>query len=187
MTIELSIAPPQQARPVGGRLRWRKRRRERQRLARQDRLAAHLAELHRIRALVSEARAVIESGWVQHGWFACRDAQGRQHTVNAGNLRSVDDLPVTGACLVGAIVRAGGGLAAVGSQHVQRALDLTWHTLYGDDREPVRWCPAPPIRSAKVRDLTRWNDQPERTPEDVMALLHAVERAAGAELGRARA
>jgi hypothetical protein len=31
-------------------------------------------------------------------------------------------------------VHAGGGLAAVGSQHVQRALDLTWHTLYGDDR-----------------------------------------------------
>jgi hypothetical protein len=96
VTIELSIAPAQQAHPVGVRLRWRGRRRERQRLARQDRLAAHLAGLHRIRALISEARAVIELGWVQHGWFAYRDAQGGQHTVNAGNLRRVDDLPVTG-------------------------------------------------------------------------------------------
>jgi hypothetical protein len=24
----------------------------------------------------------------------------------------------------------------------------------------VRWCPAPSIRMAHVRDLTRWNDRP---------------------------
>lgn len=185
MTLELSVAPPQQT-AAGGRLRWRERRRERQRLARQDRLAAHLADLYRIRALIRDAGSVIGSGWVQHGWFTYRDAQGRQQAVNAGNLRSVNDRPITGACLVGAIVYAGGGLAAVRSQPVQRALDLIWHTLYGDDRQPIRWCPAPPIRSAQIRDLTGWNDRPERTSDDVAALLHAAERAAGAELERAR-
>jgi hypothetical protein len=113
--------------------------------------------------------------------------RGRQQTVNAGNLRSIGDRPVIGACLVGAIVHAGGGLAAFRSQPVQRALDLTWHALYGEDRAPARWCPAPPVRSAHVRELTRWNDRPERTSDDVMALLHAVERAASAELERARA
>jgi hypothetical protein len=186
VTVELPTAPPQQERLAGVRLRWRERRRERQRLARQDRLAAHLAELHRLRALVSDARAVIGSGWVQDGWFTYRDSEGHQRTVNAGNLRSIGGRPITGACLVGAIVHAGGGLAAVRSQPVQRALDLTWHTLYGSDREPIRWCPAPPIRSAQVRDLTRWNDQPGRTSDDVVALLDATELAAAAELERAR-
>jgi hypothetical protein len=186
VTTELRIAPPLQERPAGVRQRWRERRRERQRLARQDRLAAHLAELHRIRDLLGDARAVIASGWVQQGWFTYRDPQGHQRTINAGNLRSIGDRPITGACLVGAIVHAGGGLSAVRSQPVQRALDLTWHTLYGDDREPIRWCPAPPIRSAQVRDLTRWNDEPGRTSDDVVSLLDATERAAGAELERAR-
>jgi hypothetical protein len=87
--------------------------------------------------------------------------------------------------MVGSIVHAGGGLAAVGSQHVQRALDLTWHTLYGDDREPVRCCPASPIRSAQVRDPR--GGTTNRSARHVIALLHRVERATGAELGRARA
>lgn len=184
-TPELTVPRSAQARPRGGRLRWRDRRREQHRLADEDRRTAHLAELHHIRALVAGARSVVGSGWVQHGWFAYRDAQSEQRTVTAMTLKQLGDRPVTGACLVGAIVQAGGGLAAVRSQPVQRALDLTWHTLHGNEHEPVHWCPAPPVRAAHVQDLTRWNDQPHRTSAEVVSLLHAVEAAAGAEIERA--
>jgi hypothetical protein len=187
VTLDLTTAPPRHAQPAEHRLPWRERVRERRRLARQDRLAAHLAELHHIQSLVAAARTVIGSGWVQDGWFAYRDEQGQQRAVTVQNVQRMAGRPVTGACLVGAIVHAGGGLAAVQTQPVQRALDLTWHMLYGDEREPVHWCPAPSIRTAHVRDLTRWNDDPDRSPREVTALLHTVERAAAAEIERLRA
>jgi hypothetical protein len=151
-------------------LRWRAGRRERRRLARQDRLTANLAELHHIQTLLAAAADVICSGWVQNGWFTYRDEHAQQHTVGTHELRLLADRPITGACLVGAIVTAGGGPSAAGSQPVQRALDLTWHTLYGG-YEPIRWCPAPSVRTSHMCDLTRWNDQPDRTPEEVAALL----------------
>jgi hypothetical protein len=31
--------------------------------------------------------------------------------------------------------------------------------------------PAPDVRRARVRTLTQWNDQPERTPAEVLAVL----------------
>jgi hypothetical protein len=67
---------------------------------------------------------------------------------------------------------------------VQRAFDLTWHTLFGDRDSPVRYCPAPAVRTAHLRDLIRWNDDPHRTVAEVAALLQAVEQAAGAEIER---
>jgi hypothetical protein len=57
---------------------------------------------------------------------------------------------------------------------VQRTLDLTWHALNEGPRQPVRWCPAPPIRAAHLRDLTRWNDHHQRTSQHVSALLDAA-------------
>jgi hypothetical protein len=90
-------------------------------------------------------------------------------------------------CLVGGIVQAGGGLAAVHSQPVQRALDLTWHTLFRSERESIEFCPAPTLRAAHVRDLTWWNDRPHRTADDVTALLGAAAGAAGAEIARTTA
>ncbi|WP_246267087.1 DUF6197 family protein [Pseudonocardia xinjiangensis] len=186
-TPELTVPRSTQVRPRVGRHPWWDRRREQRRLAGEDRRAAHLAELHHIRALVGAARAVVGSGWVQHGWFAYRDEHGEHRTVTAATLQRMGDRPITGACLVGAIVQAGGGPAAVRSQPVQRALDLTWHTLHGSEHEPVHWCPAPPVRAAHVRDLTRWNDQPARTSAEVLSLLRAVERAAGEEIARADA
>jgi hypothetical protein len=159
---------------------------QRRQLARQDRLSAQLAELHHLGSLITTARAVVGAGWVQGGWFVVADDRGGRCTVTASTLWLATDRPVIGACLVGAIIEAGGGPPAVRSQPVQRALDLTWHTLYGDAREPVRWCPAPPIRTAHVRDLTRWNDQPGRTAADVTALLIDVEHAAAASADRLR-
>ena len=147
---------------------------ERRRLARRDRYSARLAELHCIRSLVEEAVAVVDSGWVQHSWFAVSDVQGRTRMVTAHNIAEVTEQPVAGACLVGAIVHAAGGPSAVRTQLVQRSLDLTWHTLYGDERQPVRWCPPPAIRMANVRDLTAWNDHPGRTASEVQTLLRSA-------------
>lgn len=159
--------------------------RRRRHLAARDRLSAHVATLHRIRTLIADARNVLGGGWVQNGWFSYRDEGGALRTVTAQNLPDVADRPVTGACLVGAIVQAGGGPAAAQTQPVQRALDLTWHTLYGG-QQPIRWCPAPAIRLAHVRDLTRWNDDPDRAGHEVTELLDAADRVAVAEIDRLR-
>ena len=172
------LAPPLVERPPS--------RRQRRRLAELDRLAAHLTGLERIRAVLADASAVVATGWVRCGWFSCRDAQGGEHLVTAHDAHLLADRPVTGACLVGAVVQAGGGLTAIGTQPVQRALDLTWHALHGDPDRPVRWCPAPAVRTLHVRELTRWNDDAHRTADDVRGLLARADRLAGVEIHRTR-
>jgi len=162
-------------------------RRDRRRLARQDRSAAHLAELHHIELLLTQAAAVVSSGWVQHGWFAVTDERGAARVLTAHDLHALEGRPVTGACLVGAVVHAAGGPPSVQSQLVQRALDLTWHTLHEDAHRPVHWCPAPPVRAAHVRDLTRWNDQRSRTADEVTALLEATASSAARQAAGVRA
>lgn len=162
---------------------------ERRRLARQDRINAQLAELHSARALLADAAPVVAAGWIQEGWFAYRDEQGREHVVGADNLYEITGRRLTGACLVGAIVHAGGGLPAARTGRVHRALDLSWQALFSAP-EPVGYCPSAASRTARVRDLTRWNDRPGRTAEDVTALLGAAERLAAGrfeELSPARA
>jgi hypothetical protein len=185
--VNMTTAPSQQAHPAGYLSRWRERRRERLRLARQDRLTAQLAELHHIQTLIADARTLVASGWVQDGWFAYRDERGQQCTVRGMNLHGMADRPVTGACLVGAIAHAGGGLAALRTAPVQRALDVTWQTLYRDQHKPGHWCPVPTVRTNHVRDLTRWNDHSGRLPDEVTGLLHTAEQAAAAQIERLRA
>ena len=107
--------------------------------------------------------------------------------VTAYDLDLAMDRPVTGACLVGAVVQAGGGPATVRSQLVQRTLDLTWHALREDPSRPVRWCPGPRMRMMQVLELTYWNDAPERTQGDVVTLLRAARETADDELRRCRA
>lgn len=152
--------------------------RERRRLARRDVLSARLAELHGIRALLTRAETLVSTGWVQHGWFTVADELGRTRRVDALNLDDLNGRPVSGACLVGALVHEAGGPRTVHSQLVQRTLDLTWHALYEDERRPVRWCPGPEVRGAHLRDLTRWNDSPGRTAEQVSGLLRSAVRVA---------
>ncbi|MCX5044103.1 hypothetical protein OG921_13105 [Aldersonia sp. NBC_00410] len=162
-------------------LGWRDRRRLRKRLAEQDRRSAQFAELRTICTVLDKAEAIVRAGWVQHGWFAYRDERDRIAVATAHDLRRMAGRPVVGACMVGAIVQAGGGVPAVWSQPVQRTLDLLWHTLSGSDH-PVQWCPAPPVRLARLRELTLWNDRPVRNRGEVLALLGAA-RAAAARLG----
>jgi hypothetical protein len=97
------------------------------------------------------------------------------------------DRPVTGACLVGAVVQAAGGPATVRSQLVQRTLDLTWHALREDPSQPVRWCPGPRMRTMQVLELTHWNDAPERTRADVVDLLQSAQETADVQLRKCRA
>ena len=163
----------------------RERRAERQRLRRLDALSAQLAQLHAIRVLLEQAAEVVRGGWIQGAWFAV-DVGGRTRAVSAPELRLTRDHTVTGACLVGAVVQAGGGPEAVRSQPVQRALDLVWHSLREDAGQPVRWCPGPPARMMHVLDLTHWNDAPDRTRGDVVGLLRSSAAAADVQRERCR-
>jgi hypothetical protein len=164
--------------------RWTRQRRLRRDLARRDRAAAQLAELHQIRTFIAAAHALVRGGWVQNGWFAHRTERDELQATTGWHAYRDNGRPVAGACLVGAIMHAGGGLATVDGQPVQRAFDLTWHTLFGDRGRPVRYCPAPAVRAAHLRDLIRWNDDPHRTGAEVAALLRAVEQTAEAEIER---
>jgi hypothetical protein len=135
-------------------------------------LSARLAQLHATRTLLEQAIEIVLDGWVQGAWFAV-EMGGRTRAVTGPEIRLTTDHPVTGACLVGAVVQAGGGPAAVRSQRVQRSLDLVWHSLREDAGRPVRWCPGPPVRAMHVLDLTFWNDAPERTRGEVVELLRS--------------
>jgi hypothetical protein len=161
--------------------RFSRRLAERRRLARHDRVPAQLAELHAARALFAGAATVVDAAWIQHGWFAYRDDQGRERLVGPHNLHEITGRQLTGACLVGAIVQAGGGLPAARTGPVHRALDLTWQALFSA-ADPVGYCPSPALRTARVRDLTRWNDRPSRTVGEVTALLDAADRVAARQL-----
>jgi hypothetical protein len=180
MSVDLTIAHSD---PVQVRHRRRWVRQERKRLHRQDQLAARAAELHRIRDLLEGAVGVVNSGWVQHDWFAVTGDRGEQHKVNAHNLHLLSGAPVSAACLVGAIVHVAGGPSATQTQLLRRTLDLTWHALHEDEHQLVRWCPPPAVRAARVRDLTRWNDKPGRTADEVTVLLRSAIRLANAQTG----
>jgi hypothetical protein len=161
----------------------RQRRAERRRLTRHDVLSARLAELHAIADLLARAGAIIGEGWVQGAWFAVATPSG-ERTVTGYDLRLLRNGPVSGACLVGAVVQAGGGPGAVRSQTVQRTLDLTWHTLREEPGRAVAWSPAPPVRTMHVLDLTHWNDAPRRTRGEVVGLLAAAQGTVAVERDR---
>ena len=159
------------------------RRAERRRLQHHDALSGHLAELHAIRALLEQAAEVVGDGWVQGAWFTVATPRGKR-AVTAYDLRLAESRPVTGACLVGAVVQAAGGPATVRSQLVQRTLDLTWHTLREDPDRPVQWCPGPQVRMMRVLELTHWNDARGRTQREVVDLLLAARQTADVQRDR---
>jgi hypothetical protein len=153
----------------------------------QDRLSAKLAELHRIDGLLAQAAHFIEKGWMQHGWFAYVHPSGERRVVigcSPRTTRSLSPEQVISACLVGAIVQAGGGPSEARSQLVQRSIDLTWHASFRGLQEPVRWSPSPVERAGHVMDLVRWNDRPGRTSGEVAALLDRARCVAAAETER---
>ena len=151
------------------------RRAERRRLKSQDAVSRRLAELHAMGALLERAADVVGAGWVQGAWFTVATPGGKRD-VTAYDLPMMVHRPVTGACLVGSIVEAAGGPVTARSQLVQRTLDLVGHVLREDPARPVQWCPGPRMRMLGVLELTRWNDAPGRTQEQVVGLLVAGRR-----------
>lgn len=139
-----------------------------------------------MRALLEQAAVVVSAGWVQNAWFSVVDHRGGTVSLTAYDVDRATHDPVSGACLVGGIVHAAGGPRTVHTQLVQRTLDLTWHTLHESPAVPVRWCPAPPVRAAHVRDLTRWNDAPRRTATDVLGLLDRAVNTADLQIAACR-
>jgi hypothetical protein len=175
------IAPPRRStRPTR-----RERRAERRRLKRLDALSAQLADLHAIGELLGHAAGVVGGGWVQRAWFTV-ETPGGPRPLSAYDVGLAEDLPVVGACLVGAVVHAAGGPTTVRSQLVQRSLELTWHALREPDR-PIRWCPGPNLRMMTVLDLTQWNDATGRTQDEVVELLVAAQHSAAAQQETCRA
>jgi hypothetical protein len=168
------------------RSRRHEQRADRRRLKRHDALSARLAELHAIRGLLDQAAEVVSRGWVQGAWFTVATDDGK-HAVTAYDLGVTETRPITGACLVGAVVQAAGGPTTVRSQLVQRTLDLAWHTLREDPDRSVRWCPAPRMRMMRVLELTHWNDAPARTQGEVVGLLVAAQQTADVQREMCRA
>jgi hypothetical protein len=127
-----------------------------------------LAQLNGQLAVLEGARAELEVGWVQGGWWSVSSADGghRLVTGDAGG----SPAHVDGSCLVGALARAGS------SSDVGRAVDAVYDTLWGSRDQltlagglpPV---PSPEVRRARVRTLTQWNDRAERTQEEVLAVV----------------
>ena len=160
---------------------WWTRRGQSRQLRLRDQISARLAELDQIACILNDAAELVHLGWLQDSWFAYRDDAGRIRPVNAYNAKQMVGHPVVGACLVGAIIHAGGGLPQLRTQVVQRAMDLTWHTLFKTPQRLVRRIPAPDMRVHHVQDLTRWNDYPHRTADQAEELLRRSAIAARSE------
>jgi hypothetical protein len=124
--------------------------------------------------VLEDARAVIAEGWIQDRWFACRPAPSpfRAQTSQASDGFGT----VTAACLVGAVVYAA-QQSGPGDRLVKAgpALDYLWdawqETRGLGGTGVAGWAAPRELRMARVRDLTRWNDQPGRTREEVLGLV----------------
>jgi hypothetical protein len=126
-----------------------------------------LAQLNGQLAVLEGARAELEAGWVQGGWWSVSSADGGHQLVTGdagGSPAHVD-----GSCLVGALARSGP------SSDVGRAVDAVYDALWASRGQPstpgLPPVPAPEVRRARVRTLTQWNDRAERTQEEVLAVV----------------
>ena len=130
-----------------------------------------------VRELLEDARSVLLRGWVQDAWFVVRDRRGRPRPIGPCHLGRLDRADVAAACLVGAVLQAARLRRAAGHSDAGDAglaVDLLWHTLREPPGSTPTPAPSPAARAARARDLSRWNDAPERSREDVLALLDAA-------------
>ena len=128
-------------------------------------------------AVLDAARVVVQRGWVQDVWYVLRDQQGRLRRFGPTSLTRLDHREVEQACLVGAVVHSA-WQQSPDPERCRPALDALWQTLQesrglGGTDELGR-VSSPAVRAARVRDLTRWNDRPDRTREDVLQLLEGT-------------
>lgn len=155
---------------------WRARRRRKKEESALVREVEWASEQAQLQAILSDARRHVEENWVRGAWFAVRDDSGRVKLVRGGGALVLSDDHIVGSCLVGAIIRAGGGTTTASEQPVQRALDAVWHALRQPEDAEVHWSPSPMTRLQHLRDLTRWNDYQASSSEEVASLLLTAER-----------
>ena len=134
---------------------------------------------HDALAVLGAARAAVQRGWVQNAWYVMQAPDRTRRTLAPTCLVGVDHSQVVQTCLVGAVLHAAWQQSSR-PEHAYPAIDALWQALYGtgdpagggpaggDPVGPV--CP-PPVRMARVRDLTAWNDARDRTKDDVLRLL----------------
>jgi len=113
-------------------------------------------------AVLQQARAIVEAGWVQSHWTAPTDDGVR-------------------ACLVGAVALAVRDRDPRADLAVSTgpALAFVSDAVFGG-RTAGRSAPHH-VRVQRMRELARWNDDPGRTRDDVAA---ALDRAAAAVVAR---
>jgi len=137
--------------------------------------AMRLRRLDEVCAVLDDARGIIEAGWVQDQWHARLPGPRPE-----GSPTGTD---ITGSCLVGAVVRANQRRQPegdpTGAGPVIDVLWDAWQESRGLGGPGVAGRAAPvEVRVARVRDLTRWNDRPGRTRDEVLGLVDlAVSRA----------
>jgi hypothetical protein len=132
-------------------------------------------------AVLEGARADLEAGWVQGGWWSVSASDGTQHLATGYLAAGGNPGQVDGVCLVGALVRAGSRLrAARSNEDVGRAVDAVYDALWASRGQPdtprpgglaLAPVPSPDVRLARIRTLTRWNDQAGRRRAEVVGVV----------------
>jgi hypothetical protein len=145
-----------------------------------DPRVAWLRRLDRVRAALEQARTdLVEQGWTQRAWFSV-DATGGAGTTRLATVAESFDLvrptaSVTGACLVGALLRrAEDPDRATTHADVWGAVDELYEALHermGHTSLPPGRVDSHHRRHAKLGVLTAWNDDPRTRREDVLDLL----------------
>ena len=118
-----------------------------------------LAQLNRQLAVLEGARAELENGWVQGGWWSASPDDGSAAPSGPAH--------VDGVCLVGALLRAG----TDAGRAVDAVYDALWSSRGQPDPPGLAPVPSPAVRQARVRTLTQWNDQTGRTQAEVLAVV----------------
>jgi hypothetical protein len=114
-----------------------------------------------ILAVLQQARAIVEAGWLQNGWTA------PQSVGPAGG-------GAVSACVVGAVAVAVRDRDPRADLAVDTApaLAFVWDAVFaGPGGNAVGRAEPRGVRLARMRDLARWNDQRGRTRDDVVAVL----------------
>jgi hypothetical protein len=141
-----------------------------------DRRVDALRRLDEVVTVLERARRTLADGWVQDRWYV----RSSRPTVGQAGLFGSGDVPpedVAGACVIGAVALAMRERDAAAALTVDGgpAIDFVWDALQesrGLGGLGVGGRAAPrDVRLARIRDVARWNDQPERTRDDVLGLL----------------
>jgi hypothetical protein len=144
-----------------------------------DAVAFRLRQLDEVLEVLAAARTVIEQGWVRDAWFAVRPRSRPVAARVSSSLPCLDRDELVAACLVGSVVHAvrqrHPGDARAEVDGVGPVVDVMWDALQelrglGGSGVAGR-AAAPAVRAARIHDLTRWNDQRDRSRSDVLGLL----------------